>query len=69
MSGNTIQNVVKVSTVENKKKLFKCFTCDSKFSNPKDLLKHITLDQQGLETTAKTIYQSIKTEGFGKIIV
>ena len=31
--------------------------------------KHITLDQQALETTAKTIYQSIKTEGFGKIIV
>jgi len=44
MSGNTIQNVLKVSTVEDKKKLFKCFTCDSKFSNPKDLLEHITLD-------------------------
>ena len=32
------QNVLKVSTLEDKKKLFKCFTCDSKFSNPKGQL-------------------------------
>ena len=44
MSGSTIQNVIKVSTIEDKKRLFKCFTCDSKFSNPQDLLEHITLD-------------------------